>query len=453
MTPEFPPSAAPAILAFGPGAWPSGWVSGSPRYHLHGLAGEGWPVLYVEPAQARARRRLGRFYAAPPREGAQAAGSVCAWEDRPLRIFRPRARLFMHPRMPAPAFALRALNRLALARLEREVRAACALQPGLVPFRAPRLLWLGGWFQAPLLDRPAAAGARSVAFLYDDLPASPVWSAAQARLVAGLEHELIRRVDLAIFTSRPLLEDHADLAREGGGRALLLENAVDESFFEERLPPESAISPEDARALDAIRRLPAPRLGYLGAINLRLDADLCRALAREAAGRGWSLVFLGPVDPLYGRVAGELRALPNTHLPGILSPAAAPRALRLFEALLLPHARTPFTRAMFPEKLPEYLATGRPIVSTSLGEVVRVVSEAGAGAGGGGLVEFGDTPGEFLAACDRALAGGKDPGRAAARVALARRHTRALRLATLRRALEELLESPPRPRGGAAARS
>jgi len=142
-------------------------------------------------------------------------------------------------------------------------------------------------------------------------------------------------------------------------------------------------------------------------------------------------VFAGGIDWLYARGIRRLRSRVNILLPGAVPPEEVPHLLRLFDVLVLPHSVNAFTRAMFPEKLPEYLATGRPIVSTRLPEVVRATR------GHPDTVRLADTPEGFVEACARSLEK-EDPSVSAARVSLARRHTRALRLETLREALEQL---------------
>ncbi|GEM_PF-604025 len=438
---------APSILAFGPAPWPGGWVGGSPRYHLYELAGAGWRVLYVEPPQGRLRRRLLSGKNAPPPWPEAPPGSVSAWPGRALWIYHPRTWLFFHPRLPLPERGMRLINRIALARLANEVLSTAAVRPELRSFLRPDILWLGAYSHAPLAAR--FPQSRRVAFLYDDLPASPAWPPRKARVVRRLETDLLKCADLSVFTSKTLLDSRASLCR----RTLLLENACDASFFDDALPPLPAPDTPAGRALAALDLLPRPRIGYVGALNMRLDIDLCRALARAAEERGWTLVFAGPVDALYGGAANDLRQCKAVHFTGIIPPAFIPHVLRRFDALILPHVRSEFTRAMFPEKVPEYLATGRPIISTRLPEVERVAAD-----GPPGAIEFASDPDEFIAACAQAVdaqaacapsfegaagsssaAAAAPPDLAAARIALARRHTRAVRLPVLDEALRALL--------------
>jgi hypothetical protein len=349
---------------------------------------------------------------------------------------------------------LRYWNRRVLRRLSAEAAEALARE-GIREFDCPDILWLGGYSHAPLLS--LLPHRRSVAFIYDDLPASPAFRGRAQRIVSRLETELLDGVDLAIFTSRPLYESRKDRCR----RALLLENAVCDSFFQDSLPPPP---PEGfSRVLREVEALPKPRVGYVGALNVRLDLEICHALGRAAAARKFHLVFAGPIDRYYAKGVETLRGTANVHFPGSVPPWEVPHLLRHLDVLILPHVLTPFTRGMFPEKLPEYLTTGLPIISTRLPEVVRVASCPE------GAVEFADTPAEFVAACERAATLAIAPGLlkmpegigdtsldivhgartrgihlaaanlAGARIALARRHTRATRLPLLIQALDEIL--------------
>ena len=67
---------------------------------------------------------------------------------------------------------------------------------------------------------------------------------------------------------------------------------------------------------------------------------------------------------------------------------------------LLPFARNKATRFISPTKTPEYMAAGKPVVSTSIRDVVRPYGEQG-------LVRIADTVDEFVTACHAALA--EDP--------------------------------------------
>jgi UDP-galactopyranose mutase len=77
--------------------------------------------------------------------------------------------------------------------------------------------------------------------------------------------------------------------------------------------------------------------------------------------------------------------------------AELPAYLAGWDVALMPFARNESTRFISPTKTPEYLAGGRPVVSTSIRDVVRPYGELG-------LVTIADEPGELIAAVERAFA-------------------------------------------------
>ena len=68
---------------------------------------------------------------------------------------------------------------------------------------------------------------------------------------------------------------------------------------------------------------------------------------------------------------------------------------------LLPFARNESTKYISPTKTPEYLAAGKPVVSTSITDVIRPYGELG-------LVHIADTPEDFVAAIEKGLAQRED---------------------------------------------
>jgi UDP-galactopyranose mutase len=135
-----------------------------------------------------------------------------------------------------------------------------------------------------------------------------------------------------------------------------------------------------------------PRLGFYGVVDERMDLDLLAALAD--ARPSWSLVIVGPVvkiDP------ATLPRRPNLHYLGGKSYEALPRYLAGWDVALMPFAINESTRFISPTKTPEYLAGGRPVVSTPIVDVVRHYGDLEA-------VKLAATANEFVAACDEALA-------------------------------------------------
>jgi UDP-galactopyranose mutase len=144
--------------------------------------------------------------------------------------------------------------------------------------------------------------------------------------------------------------------------------------------------------------LPRPRMGYYGVIDERLDLDLIAALAD--AHPEWSVVMVGPVVKIE---PGDLPQRANIHYLGGRDYEALPAYLGGWDVALMPFALNEATRFISPTKTPEYLAGGRPVVSTP---IVDVVSQYGAL----DAVFIADGREEFVRSCEQALALAKGPG-------------------------------------------
>ena len=138
--------------------------------------------------------------------------------------------------------------------------------------------------------------------------------------------------------------------------------------------------------------IPWPRLGFYGVVDERMDLELVAALADSRP--DWSVVIVGPVvkiDP------ASLPQRPNIHYLGGKTYEELPRYLAGWNVALMPFSINESTRFISPTKTPEYLAGGRPVVSTPIVDVVRHYGELEA-------VKLASTAEEFIAACDQALA-------------------------------------------------
>ncbi|WP_347405003.1 glycosyltransferase [Nodosilinea sp. LEGE 06152] len=143
--------------------------------------------------------------------------------------------------------------------------------------------------------------------------------------------------------------------------------------------------------------IPHPRLGFYGVIDERMDLELLDGIAQ--ARPDWHLVMVGPVvkiDP------ASLPQHPNIHYLGGKSYPELPSYLAGWDAALLPFARNESTRFISPTKTPEYLAAGKPVVSTSIRDVVRPYGDEN-------LVHIADTVPEFVEAIAAALDQGRTP--------------------------------------------
>jgi glycosyltransferase involved in cell wall biosynthesis len=200
--------------------------------------------------------------------------------------------------------------------------------------------------------------SRLVFDLVDDLEAyldNSAWSRATKRRIA----RLLERADLTVVTSPTLADDVAARARV----CVLVGNGYDEQLFDNRPRP----TPPELAAI------PRPIAGFVGALFGFIDYDL---LYRTAAGMPQvSFVFVGPIFNEGRRGVERLRALPNAYFLGAKPRAEIPAYVSGFDVCLAPFKTDGVARAVSPLKIYEYLACGKPVVSTPLEGVSR--EEAG----------------------------------------------------------------------------
>jgi len=112
--------------------------------------------------------------------------------------------------------------------------------------------------------------------------------------------------------------------------------------------------------------IPHPRLGFYGVLDERFDIELVRDLA--ALRPDWNIVLIGPVvkiDPV---------TLPNSnniHYLGGKPYEQLPAYLSGWDVAIMPFAINASTKYISPTKTPEYLAGGKPVVSTPIADVVN----------------------------------------------------------------------------------
>jgi len=140
-----------------------------------------------------------------------------------------------------------------------------------------------------------------------------------------------------------------------------------------------------------VRWVEQPRLGFFGVIDERFDTYLLGQLAK--ARPDWQFVIIGPVVKI------DLESLPrsrNIHYLGAKSYSELPAYLAGWQLALLLFARNASTRFISPTKTPEYLAAGKPVVSTSITDVVDPYGQKS-------LVRIADSAGDFLHAVEDLL--------------------------------------------------
>ena len=234
------------------------------------------------------------------------------------------------------------------------------------------------WYYTPM----AVAFTRHLrprAVVYDCMDELSAFAGAPASM-REREQELLTRADVVFTGGQTLFESK----RHSHPNVFAFPSSVDVEHFARARA--SQPDPEDQR------HIPHPRLGFFGVVDERMDLELLRQVA--AARPDWHLIIVGPVvkiDPAC------LPAAANIHYLGAKQYDELPTYLAGWDVALLPFARNDATRYISPTKTPEYLAAGKPVVSTSIRDVVRPYGVTG-------LARIADSPADFVAAVVAALA-------------------------------------------------
>ena len=199
------------------------------------------------------------------------------------------------------------------------------------------------------------------------------------------EQELFQKANLVFTGGQRIYE----AKREQHADAHSFPSSIDKTHFGQARNAQLA-EPADQASI------PHPRVGFFGVVDERLDIDLLGQLATNHP--QWQFVIIGPVvkiDP------ATLPQNENIHYLGGKNYQELPAYLRGWDVATLLFARNESTEFISPTKTPEYLAAGRPVVSTSIRDVVRPYGELN-------LVQIADDPRAFGQAIARALKQGQD---------------------------------------------
>ncbi|MFN6485282.1 MULTISPECIES: UDP-galactopyranose mutase [unclassified Nostoc] len=232
------------------------------------------------------------------------------------------------------------------------------------------------WYYTPM----AIAFTRHLqpqAVVYDCMDELSAFQGASPTL-KNYEAELFSRADLVFTGGQSLYESKVNQHPN----VYAFPSSVDVAHFGQA---RNLQEPEDQA------HIPHPRLGFFGVIDERMDIELLAGIAE--ARPDWHLVIIGPVvkiDP------ATLPQHENIHYLGGRDYKQLPAYLAGWDLAMLPFARNESTRFISPTKTPEYLAAGRPVVSTSIRDVVRPYGELK-------LVRIADTVSEFVTAAELAM--------------------------------------------------
>jgi glycosyltransferase involved in cell wall biosynthesis len=238
------------------------------------------------------------------------------------------------------------------------------------------------------------------------------------------ERELVERADL-IITSSSLMAEALPLP--AGKAAVVVPNGADSSAFE-RGATESVPA--------VLRSIPTPRIGYIGSINDKVDMARIAAIAESRP--DWHWCIAGRVMAVNNfqertlRGLEQCRQLPNVHFLGEFPAAALPALVNHMDVNTMIY-RTDgegWWKNIYPLKLHEYLATGKPVVSARVEAVLPFSTVVD-------IVPEGGTVDQWIVRLDQAILG-QGVGAPESRRAVARANDWNQRVDMLEKLLQQL---------------
>lgn len=281
-----------------------------PQHVLSRIASR-WPVIFIEePVPGSAADRLEHIAAAPG-----------------VQVWRPHVR--------GAAHGFHAQHKAVLQRLVGQALRRQAI----------RDYWL-------LLYTPMALAVAEIlepgGVVYDCMDELSLFRGAPRELIEQ-ETALFRTADLVFTGGRSLY----NAKRDRHPSVHCFPSSVDALHFR----PGTADHARQAQ-------LPRPRLGYCGVIDERIDLPLIAGIADQRP--DWEIVMVGPVVKID---AASVPRRPNVHWLGQQGYGELPAFINGWDVCLLPFALNESTRFISPTKTLEYMACGRPMVSTAIRDV------------------------------------------------------------------------------------
>lgn len=233
------------------------------------------------------------------------------------------------------------------------------------------------WYYTPMA-RNFTRNLQPAAVVYDCMDELSAFRGAPPGLTRA-EEELFSIADLVFTGGQSLYESKRSRHRS----VHLFPSSIDAKHFAKARRPQN----------DAVDQssIPHPRLGYCGVIDERMDVELLTEMAKSRP--DWQFIMVGPVVKISD---ADLPKRENIHYLGSKQYSDLPSYLSGWDVALLPFARNESTRFISPTKTPEYLAAGRPVISTAITDVVRPYGDSG-------LVSICDTAAQFIDAAERSL--------------------------------------------------
>jgi len=247
-------------------------------------------------------------------------------------------------------------------KLLAEFFSACQISQQVFWYYTPMALLYTGSFEPELV-------------IYDCMDELSAFKFAPAEL-KDLEARLLEKADLVFTGGYSLFESKKNAAAS----VHLFPSSIDKAHFKKAR--DIIAIPQDQQGI------PHPRIGFYGVLDERLDINLLSSIASLRP--DWHFILIGPIVKI------DEHTLPhagNIHYLGQKNYDELPAYLAGWDIAMLCFAINESTRFISPTKTPEYLAAGKPVISTPIKDVIREY-------GVSGMISIVSSPEDFVKAAE-----------------------------------------------------
>ena len=185
-------------------------------------------------------------------------------------------------------------------------------------------------------------------------------SSTAAKKIKKSEERLLKNVDLVFVTSGELYS----YCSRYNYKVYKFPFTVNFKEFER-------VRLEDVSIPRELQNIKSPIIGYVGGVHKWIDQDLIKDLAEKYP--QYSFVFIGPIQT----DVSKLQVFKNIYFLGKKEHDKVPFFIKYFNAGIIPYLISEYTNNVYPTKLNEYFALGKPVVSTQLPEIIGFNKEYG----------------------------------------------------------------------------
>jgi UDP-galactopyranose mutase len=215
--------------------------------------------------------------------------------------------------------------------------------------------------------------------IYDCMDELSAFKGAPAGLKES-EARLFQKADLVFTGGHSLYEAKKDRHPS----VYPFPSSIDKAHFQQART--ISADPQDQQAI------PHPRFGFYGVVDERFDIDIIDQVAERKP--DWHFVIIGPVVKIDPETLPKRQ---NIHYLGGKSYKELPSYLSGWDVAIIPFALNESTKFISPTKTPEYLSAGKPVISSSIRDVVNPYAEKQ-------LVRIADNADDFISAAEAELA-------------------------------------------------